>query len=145
MKRIVRAERICFKVGEKLGPAFIEQKVEFNWHMGMSWQVRQRSSLSMHGSIKESDPEAKILEISTKSFDYDLGKALSAFNLIIDGIRVENLFQSSKVFNDGGPYRDLLKVEPSAAKKDPRIQNKETRHLISLITKIGRASCRERV
>ena len=89
--------------------------------MGMSWRVRQRSSLSMHGSIKESDPEAKILEISTKSFDYDLGKALSAFNLIIDGIRVENLFQSSKVFNDGGPYRDLLKVEPSAAKKDPRI------------------------
>ncbi len=131
MKRIVRAERICFKVGEKLGPAFIEQKVKFNWHMGMSWQVRQRSSLSMHGSIKESDPEAKILEISTKSFDYDLGKALSAFNLIIDGIRVENLFQSSKVFNDGGPYRDLLKVEPSTAKKDPRIQNKETRHLIS--------------
>ena len=102
MKNIVRTERIYFKVGEKTGPAYIEQKVEFDWHMGMSWQVRQRSCLSMHEAIKEDNPEAKILEVSTKSFDYDLGKALSAFNLMIDDIRVENLFQSSKVFNDGG-------------------------------------------
>lgn len=131
MKNTARTERVYFKVNTKPGPAFIEETVEFDWHMGMSWQVRQRSSISMHASIKSKNPEAKILEISTKSLDYELGKALSAFNLTLDGVRVENIFQSSKVFNDGGPYLDLLKMDPSTAKKDPRIQNQKTRYLIS--------------
>jgi hypothetical protein len=35
---------------------------------------------------------------------------------------VENLFQSSKVFENGGPYRDLLTVTPREAKKDARLK-----------------------
>ena len=130
MNTIVKTERVYFRVGKDSGPAFIEQKIEFDWHMGMSWQVRQRSSLSLHDAIREKESNVAILEVSTKSTDYPLGKALSAFNLALNGIRVENIFQSSKVFNDGGPYLDLLDIEPSSAKKDPRIQNQKTRYLI---------------
>ena len=32
-------------------------------------------------------------------------------------------FQSSKVFENGGPYRDLLNVSSRAAKKDERLQD----------------------
>jgi len=133
MKTTTRTKRIYFKVGPEPGPAFVEQVIEFDWHMGMSWQVRQRSSLSMHDAIKENEPEAKVLEVSTKSANYALGRALSAFNLMLGGMRVENIFQSSKVFNDGGPYRDLLDVEPSVAKKDLRIQNQKNRRLVSFV------------
>ena len=132
MRNTTKTERIYFKVGTSFGPAFVEQKVEFDWHMGMSWQVRQRSSISMHNSILKDEPDSRILEVSTKSLNYDLGKALSAFNLKLNGTPVENIFQSSKVFNDGGPYVDLLSIEPAAAKKDPRISTKKNlRTLIS--------------
>ena len=122
MKSVTKTERIYFKVGNINGLAFTECQVEFDWYMGMSWQVRQRSSISMHKSINKNEPGLKILEVSTKSTNYELGKSLSAFNLTLNGIRVENIFQSSKIFNDGGPYVDLLSVDPSIAKKDHRIQ-----------------------
>lgn len=129
MNVITKTDRIYFKVGTDIGPAFIERVISFDWHMGMSWRVRQRSSISMHEAIRRHEPNSEILEVSTKSTDYNLGKSLSAFNLMLKGVRVENIFQSSKVFNDGGPYLDLLNVEPSVAKKDPRIQILKSRRL----------------
>lgn len=38
-------------------------------------------------------------------------------------IPFENIFQSSKVFENGGPYRDLLHVSSKEAKKDYRLRN----------------------
>ena len=35
---------------------------------------------------------------------------------------VENVFQSGKVFREGGPYPDLLEVSPKAAKRDERLR-----------------------
>lgn len=52
-----------------------------------------------------------------------LGKRLSAFNLVLDGHPLECVFQSSKVFENGGPYRDLLDVLPKAAKRDERLKS----------------------
>ena len=42
---------------------------------------------------------------------------------------VESAFQSSKVFERGGPYKDLLKKTSREAKKDPRL--KESGKLVS--------------
>lgn len=55
--------------------------------------------------------------------------ALSAFNLkFLDEDKqveypLENIFQSSKVFQKGGPYLNLLHVHPKEAKRDERLVN----------------------
>lgn len=123
--RINKATRPFFCASKRKGQAFIEDTIEFNWHSGMSWQVRQRSSDAMHEKILEkfSNSDLKpneILEVSTASHDYEVGQALSAMNLIytdpdtLESYPLENWFQSSKVFiKDGkekGPYRDLLHI-----------------------------------
>ncbi len=121
MKSVTTTTRVCFFVGKSKDGAFVEKSIEFSWYMGMNWQMRQKSSISLHENIVKTHPNSRILEVSTKSEDYALGKALSAFNLKKDGIPIENIFQSSKVFSDGGPYLDLLEIDPASAKKDPRI------------------------
>lgn len=125
MGKINRAKRPFFCASKSEGQAFIEDEVEFDWHSGMSWQVRQRSSEAMHEAILEKyfqsnlKPE-EILEVSTASHDFEVGQALSAMNLIytdpdtLESYPLENWFQSSKVFiKDGkerGPYRELLDI-----------------------------------
>ena len=131
MPQMGRARRPFFaaKSQEKEGCVFFEKEVEFDWHTGMSWQVRQRSSLAMAQVIEEMYPETKgrILEVSTKSSNYELGFALSAMNLMYTDLEtqkkrpVENWFQSSKQFSrEGevfGPYTELLNVDPKSAKR----------------------------
>ncbi len=54
----------------------------------------------------------------------ELGNKLSAFNLKDEqGRLLECVFQSSKKFEKGGPYLDLLDVAPNKAKKDARLKN----------------------
>lgn len=71
----------------------------------------------MHESVNRMNKSLQILEVSTKSTN-PTGVALSAFNLKFYEIKtdreypLENIFQSSKVFERGGPYRDLLTVHP---------------------------------
>lgn len=125
MARINTATRPFFCASKKEGQAFIEDEVEFDWHSGLSWQVRQRSSDAMHEAILEKFSKIdlkpdEILEVSTASHDYEVGQALSAMNLIytdpdtLESHPLENWFQSSKVFiKDGkekGPYRELLNI-----------------------------------
>ncbi|WP_297870554.1 DUF6977 family protein [uncultured Oscillibacter sp.] len=47
---------------------------------------------------------------------------LSAFRLRLNGYTLENVFQSAKVFEKGGPYSDLLEVPPKEAKRDERLR-----------------------
>lgn len=94
----------------------------FEWFNGFSKKQKQRSVESLHDSIKKSKENANPLEISTKS-NKILGTNLSAFNLKIGKYKLENVFQSSKVFEDGGPYIDLLNVSPRDAKRDNRLRN----------------------
>lgn len=72
----------------------------------------------------EDYPEKTLLEVSTKSAD-DVGRALSAFNLKIGNIPVENVYCGSKKFRNGGPYIDLIdeNVSPKQAKFDERLNN----------------------
>lgn len=126
MGAINRAIRPFFGASRKPGCAFFEEEVEFDWHSGMSWQVRQRSSNCLAEAIVQRYERAglsreDILEVSTASDDYETGRALSAINLIyIDfetdrAFSVENWFQAAKVYERNGtvfgPYEELLTVK----------------------------------
>lgn len=114
------AKRKTFVVS--LNDIFEEKEIEFVFYSGFSITQKQKSIESLHNAIKELYYDAEILEISSKS-PIELGRKLSAFNLKLDGIALENIFQSSKVFEYGGPYEDLLSKTPIEAKKDPRIKD----------------------
>lgn len=90
--------------------------VSFEWVPGLSATQKKKSVANMHAAL-----DGKTLEVSTKSENI-LGQKLSAFNLKYKGMTLENVFQSSKVFQLGGPYRDLLNVSAREAKRDPRLK-----------------------
>ena len=114
------AKRKTFVVS--LNDIFEEKEIDFVFYSGFSITQKQKSIESLHNAIKELYYDAEILEISSKS-PIELGRRLSAFNLKLDGIALENIFQSSKVFEYGGPYEDLLSKTPIEAKKDSRIKD----------------------
>ena len=99
----------------------ISKMYTFQWYPGFAVSQKQKSIESLHGAIRRSDPGAKPLEVSTKSAE-PVGRKLSAFHLRLDGHTLENIFQSSKVFERGGPFPDLLKVPPREAKRDARLR-----------------------
>ena len=107
---------------------FVEiHNVNFDWHAGMAPSRKKLNIQSLHSASHVLFPNLKILEVSRFSESH-LGMALSAFNLLYHHpsfhyrVPVECVFQSSKVFENGGPFRDLLNVSPGEAKRDPRIQ-----------------------
>ncbi|WP_397428367.1 DarT1-associated NADAR antitoxin family protein [Pseudomonas asiatica] len=103
--------------------------VDFKWFPGMSVSQKQRSIDSLHAAAKEAMPTlGKILEVSSKSKD-KLGVELSAFNLSFTTLKqsftmsVECAFQGSKVFERGGPFKDLFGKTSREAKLDERIKS----------------------
>lgn len=100
----------------------ILKNFEFTWYSGFALSQKQKSVASLHLEIIKAHPNAKPLEISTKS-NSELGEKLSAFRLQYQGYFLESLFQSSKLFEHGGTYPDLLVASPKEAKKDPRLKN----------------------
>lgn len=113
------AKRPAFYVcqGKVMGKMY-----EFEWFPGFAVSQKQKSIESLHAAIRKADADARPLEISTKSME-PLGQKLSAFQLTLGGHTLENIFQSSKVFENGGPYLDLLEVAPKEAKHDGRLKN----------------------
>ncbi len=100
--------------------------VDFEWFPGLSPSQKQKSIRSLHAAAAGRNLP-RVLEISTKS-ESPLGVALSAFNLQMTttGGRtttVEALFQGSKVFQNGGPFVDLLEGKPAAARADSRLRD----------------------
>lgn len=98
----------------------ISKLYSFEWFSGFAVSQKQKSIESLHNAILKEDLTAKPLEISTKS-KTEIGKKLSAFCLKLNGYTLENIFQSAKVFEKGGPYLDLLEVSPKEAKQDERL------------------------
>ncbi|MBO4941118.1 MAG: hypothetical protein J6D15_02805 [Clostridia bacterium] len=121
------AVRKCF-VAKTDDSFFQEINVEFEYHKGFALSQKQKSIQSLHENILKIDNNYKALEVSTKS-PVDIGKKLSAFNLSYlckntnKKYLIENVFQSSKVFENGGPFLDLLNVHPREAKADIRLKN----------------------
>lgn len=95
----------------------IQIDYNFVFNPGFSKVQKQKNIQALHSAIGE-----KALEVSTKSFD-NLGVSLSAFNLKLKGTTLECVFQSSKKYENGGPYTDLMFVSPKEAKKDERHHN----------------------
>lgn len=117
------AKRMYFVISNNL--IYEEKTIEFKYFNGFAVSQKQKSIVSLHEAILENDNNADILEVSSKSLN-EIGTKLSAFNLKIkmNGhlVSLENIFQSSKVFEYGGPYKDLLNVSPIEAKKDERLR-----------------------
>lgn len=122
------AKRICFISKPYEKQIYKEILVEFKYYNGFAISQKQKSIQSLHDSINEMDKDLKVLEISTKSTN-PVGVALSAFNLKFldentgEEYPLENIFQSSKVFEHGGPYKDLLNLHPKDAKRDDRLKS----------------------
>jgi hypothetical protein len=93
----------------------------------MAPSQKKKSVESLHQSAIAVSICKHPLEVSSKSID-SLGVELSAFNLTIKTEKqrreftVEAAYQSSKKFEQGGPYKDLLFGTSIAAKRDPRLK-----------------------
>lgn len=127
LKKMKSAIRPVFMVSNSKYKFIEEINIKFDWYSGFSYEQKRRSLESFHKKIHEKYNNKRILEISTKSF-YKIGIDLSAFNLGIynnknDNLSVECVFQSSKVFEHGGPYKELLTMSSKEAKKYPKLKN----------------------
>lgn len=103
------------------------ENIEFKYFSGFSETQKQKNIESLHFACYENGFR-NILEVSTKS-PVLLGRKLSAFNLTAETMvhhqkfTVEQAFQSSKVFENGGPYTDLLHKTSREAKLDVRLKS----------------------
>lgn len=119
-KRPVFTPRINGRIGVN------EIMIEFQWSPGMAKVQKQKSIKSLH-EVAQTRNIYPVLEISSKS-EIELGVMLSAFNLMINTRKqrktfsIESAFQSSKVFEKGGPFIDLLGTTSREAKKDIRLR-----------------------
>lgn len=102
------------------------ENIEFQYYPGFSVSQKQKSIESLHKEYLKKYPKGKILEVSSYSTT-PLGVQLSAFNLMVSNngksYSVESIFQSSKVFEKGGPYKDILYMTSREAKRDSRIRS----------------------
>lgn len=102
-------------------------RVDFDWSPGFAISQKIKNVSALHKAAA-AITDCRILEISSKSTE-ELGVQLSAFNLSAKAndqkrvFTVETAFQSSKVFENGGPYKDLLYGSSIDAKKDSRIRS----------------------
>lgn len=117
-------------LSQEIGVA--ENMLEFKWFPGMALSQKRKSIASLHEAAQLKGYK-KVLEVSSKS-EETIGVELSAFNLVIKTkiqkreFTVESAFQGSKVFERGGPYKDLIGLDSLKAKKDIRL--KESGNLI---------------
>lgn len=120
------ASRPVFVPGLMGKALVIKIDIEFKWFAGLAASQKQKSIRSLHEAASKRNL-ARVLEISSKS-ENPLGIGLSAFNLPLilpSGVKVtvENAFQAGKVFQNGGPYIDLLRKSSREAKTDPRLRS----------------------
>lgn len=121
------AKRSVYRVSNELDNYVEEINVEFTWYAGFAVSQKQKTIRDLHYKYSSLFPNDKVLEISSKS-ENELGVKLSAFNLMITTkdsrvFSVESAFQSSKKFELGGPYLDILNKTSREAKRDERLKN----------------------
>lgn len=122
------ASRPVFAPSNTPGYLVDEVLFEFPWHPGLAPSQKKKNVNELHAVAGEHGM-APLLEVSSKS-ETELGRRLSAFSLriAIDDMQLplENAFQGSKVFTQGGPYHDLYEAEPGQARRDPRLRDSGT-------------------
>lgn len=121
------AKRPIF-VTKSCAPFYRKVDVEFVWSGGFAKTQSQKNIKALHDNFSKIYPDYKVLEISSKSMQ-EIGTKLSAFSLtkyvpeFKTSLCVENIYQGSKVFSNGGPYSDLYFKFPKEAKMDIRLKN----------------------
>lgn len=120
------ASRPVFMPSESSNDLVDVEEFEFEWFPGFSVSQKKKSVEALHKAYVNKYPKSKVLEISSKS-ESELGVSLSAFNLSIGlknghKVSVESLYQSSKVFENGGPYHDIRYKNSLDAKRDERLK-----------------------
>lgn len=119
-RRLFMANRPIYHIIAQ-APYYEVINTDFKYYCGLSVSQKQKSILSLHEQYILLHPDYHILEISSKS-PLSLGISLSAFDLETKHtFSVECVYHSSKVFENGGPYTDLLEKTSREAKKDPRL------------------------
>ena len=120
------AERPVFMPSLKVGRLVDEVSVSFLWHKGMAPSQKKKNVTELHAAagLRGIEP---LLEVSSKS-EERIGQRLSAFSLGVEleeggVISLECAFQGSKVFENGGPFKDLFGVDSRVAKRDERLVN----------------------
>lgn len=113
------ATKMCFRVNDE--KVFDEEIVSFTYVKGMAFSQKVKNVLSFHESIQQQFPTSR--KVSTKSSN-ELGVALSAFNLLLDGRPIESIYHSSKVFTDETCYDFLVDYTPKDAKRFMREHGK---------------------
>ena len=99
-----------------------KKDIEFTWIAGLYITKKRENIKSLHTAVT-SKTGMRVLEISSKSED-PLGVRMSAFNLCYaEGITLESYYQASKIFSNGGPFRELAYLPSREAKKDERLKN----------------------
>ena len=106
-------------------PHVEERCFSFVWNPGFAPVQKKKNITALHMAA-EREGYFPLLEVSTKS-DERLGQQLSAFNLKVQSERngeipLECAFQGSKIFEGGGPFTDLYKVDARTAKRDRRLR-----------------------
>ncbi|AMN67190.1 hypothetical protein [Psychrobacter sp. P11G5] len=102
--------------------------VRFERHVGFASRQKKKSINDLHQVIRKKYGFNNVLELSSKSGN-KLSFLLSPLSLQLTDehsggqYSVENIFQASKVFEQGGPYTDLLTAPPRQAKKDERLHD----------------------
>jgi hypothetical protein len=102
------------------------KRIDFDipWAGGFAEVQKKKNIRSLHGAAGEAG-YSPLLEVSSKS-DEVAGRHLSAFHLRVltkqGDMPLESAFQGSKVFEHGGPYKDLYEFEPRQAKRDQRLR-----------------------
>lgn len=121
----IMATRPIFIPSNSLSALVKTVHVNFEWQPGFSIVQKQKNIRGLHFQALTLG-YSPILEISTKSESF-LGRKLSAFNLRVKvndtSSNVENFYQGSKVFENGGPFVDLFFSTPIEAIRDERLQN----------------------
>ena len=116
------AKRIIFET--KLDkPYFKKVEVEADFPRGWIRTPIKAVEVVNEAYKYKADTDKVPFEVSSAA-KTELGNRLSAFNLKdAQGRLLECVFQSSKKFEKGGPYLDLLDIAPNKAKKDSRLKN----------------------
>ena len=113
-------------IPSKLDTSLVDKRtISFTWFSGFSKSQKQKSIKSFHESIFKATGFRRILEISSNS-ENPLGVEMSAFNLKTSfgpkKASVECFYQASKVFDNGGPFLDLIDKSSLEAKTDLRLK-----------------------
>jgi len=109
------------------GPELVNEiSCQLRWHTGFAPIQKKKNIKALHEAAANAG-FSPLLEVSTKSDDA-LGQHLSAFHLKVHHstageITLECAFQGSKVFEGGGPYTDMYRMDPKSAKRDHRLHN----------------------